>query len=107
MCFDPRQSVSEGAAGSEERERANAKRGRSRKSKDAGRREEARLDLFENGRGQQGEARRGVKGKKAAGFAPPPHTCPFPLTHDGLYAFGLGGGGGRGGLARLSLSLGR
>lgn len=31
MCFDPRQSNSEGAAGSEERERANAKRGRSRK----------------------------------------------------------------------------
>lgn len=31
VCFDPRQSVSEGAAGSEERERANAKRGRSRK----------------------------------------------------------------------------
>lgn len=31
VCFDPRQSNSEGAAGSEERERANAKRGRSRK----------------------------------------------------------------------------
>jgi len=51
---------------------------------------EARLDLFQNGRGQGRQTKGRRQGKKAAAFTPaPPHTRPFPLTHDdGLYAGG-------------------